>query len=273
MRYSALFDLEVRHSFYADGRCPDFAIEASAATRRLLRNHRCLLRARVGGVRVVTALDEAGQSFLPLPADATLRFHLRLLNGDFALFTDLASIAREGEAVTVTYPVPPRLRSEVFAEVEVRPGSRDLPASKLEIGFAAKQARWAYYCVTDLPANGGQLEIVDTAPEPLVFSAGNRRELGQEPDPADRIALQLAQRYPGLRRLRFVSDQPVACRQEQRRNLELRLGGERLSGPLPNPSPRSFTGLEIAGDTPGQPRDSLFQIVKYSTQPFPNPGE
>src|SRR5262245_10546858 len=93
MKHAALLDLFLTHSFYTDRRCPDFAIEPSADTAQLLRNHRCELRVRPSGIRVLTALDAvSGKPLLPLPGDAILRFHLALQNDDFALFTDLDAV-------------------------------------------------------------------------------------------------------------------------------------------------------------------------------------
>ena len=52
----------------------------------------------------------------------------------------------------------------------------------------------------------------------MSFSAANRRDLNDDPDPADRIAVQLAGRYPEKRRIRFLSDELVPCRQDPDQN-------------------------------------------------------
>ena len=72
--------------------------------------------------------------------------------------------------------------------------------------------------------------------------------------------MQLPARYPGYRFVRFVSDQTVAARQAPDARLELQLDGVKVSGPLPTPSPRRATQVNQ--------EDSLYQIVRYLTQPL-----
>lgn len=284
MKHREVTALLLRHEYYADGRCPDFAIKPCAETARLLRNHRCLCGTSSDGVRILTQCNAMGQPFLPLPAEVTLRFELRLQNREFALFTDLTGLGRgaavpqfinagaaAGDApeLQLATGAPERRRSapEVFAEVELRLTAVDraaTPPPPFYVSFRAKRTRWAYYCVTDLASDPAELHIVDSAPgmptDLLLFSAANRTQLDEQPDAADPIAVQLASQYPALRRLRLISDQTVACRQQPRKHLELRLGSERLAGPLPNPALRNAAR-----------EDLLFQVIKYRTQPFQNP--
>ena len=42
MKYQPLLDLRLRHSYYSDGRCPDFALVLSESSRQLLDSRRCL---------------------------------------------------------------------------------------------------------------------------------------------------------------------------------------------------------------------------------------
>jgi hypothetical protein len=291
VKHGAILELLVKHSFYADGRCPDFAIEPSVETARLLRNHRCLVGATPGGLRVLTALDAGtGQPFLPLPTGTVLRFHLEQQNTDFSLFTDLGdltSVSVDGQPrpLFTNAGLAPGAAGElllvagdsarargIFADVDIHldgqsPGPQ--PAA-FHVAFQAKQWRWAYYCVTDLPTSGDDLTIVDTAPNPngtvdvLLFSAANRTKLDEQPDIADPIAVQIAGRYPGMRCVRMLSDQAVTCHEEPRKHLELWHGTDRLSGPLPNPSVRCVS--RMSAEQP--PQDLLFQIVKYRANPF-----
>jgi hypothetical protein len=288
VKHVAIVEVLLRHTFYADGRCPDLTIEPSPETARLLRNHRCLVRSSADGVRVLTPLDENGDPFLPLPADAALRFHLTLANPDFPLFTDLAAmsgqkapvftnagvaIEGEGEGDVELRLAPsdeerPRLPQGVFADVEIRLaglslGGRPKPAT-FYVAFQAKKARWVYYCVTDLAPNGSELTIMDAslagAADVLLFSDANRTKLDEQPDPTDPVAAQIARQYPAMRCVRFISDEAVACREEPRRHLVLRLGGERLAGPLPNPSLRSAAR-----------EDLLFRIINVRAHPLQTP--
>ena len=92
MKYATLFSLEIIHDYYTDRRCADFKIEPTPATQKLLGNHRCVLRPLPNGICVSTLLADPQTPFLPLPAQATFGFRLRLQNSAFALFTDLTAI-------------------------------------------------------------------------------------------------------------------------------------------------------------------------------------
>lgn len=93
MKFLPLIDLRIRHAYYVDGRCNDFSIDPSAATQRLLINHRCIVRHLPDGLSVNTAAVDRAQPFLPLPQGEKLVFHLRATNPEFPLFTDLAEFA------------------------------------------------------------------------------------------------------------------------------------------------------------------------------------
>lgn len=287
MKHAAIIEVQLRHGYYADGACSDLALRPTSETAQLLRSHRCLVQESASGLRVVTQLDASGQIFLPLPAESRLRFQIEIRNPDFFLFTDLTHLANPGGAGAQTTPlfttagVPAESAGELrltagsikrprgpFAEIELR--IEDLPRraftpvfASFRVSFAARRARWAYYSVTDTAANTSELRIVDASPagtaDVLSFGAANRTLLNEAPDPSDPVAAQLLARYPTLRCVRHLSDAAVACRKEPRQHLELRLGDERLSGPLPNPSLRNASSGDV-----------LFQIIKYRTQPFAN---
>ncbi|MEZ4382385.1 MAG: hypothetical protein R3A79_13625 [Nannocystaceae bacterium] len=175
--------------------------------------------------------------------------------------------AQAGALVRLRYPTTPALPRGVFAEVELRGGGATwLAAAPAEytITFTPRRARWIYYVVTDV--EDGDFAIVDTASEAaLLFSAANRRDLGAEPDAGDPQAQALEERYPSARRLRFTSDAAVACSDQPRRGLELRLDGERLPFALPNPPLRNFTARDVVVDETPQRQESLFRVVKHLT--------
>jgi len=283
VKHATLLQLRMRHDYYADGRCADFAIAFSDDTTRLLRGHRLVVGTNADGFSIRTPLDASGQPFLPLPVDSVLRFSLLLRNQDFPLFTDLSAVSAQPAplysnagaasgaegALVLSARAPGAALSApgVFADVELHPGSAgravSAPPAIFQLSFPAKQVRWAYYCVNDVAPGPAELHIVDASPSGtpnlLQFGDGNRTKLDEHPDPSDPIAVQLGSRYPNLRCTRFISDQSVACRKEPRKYLELRLGDERLAGPLPNPSLRSAA-------QEGQ----LFHVIRYRTQPFSN---
>lgn len=289
MKHAPILEIFLSHAFYTDGRCPDLALDPSAATEATLRNHRCLVRSGPGGARVTAALDAAGSPLLPLPAGTRLVFSLRLLNKDFPLFTDLSGLeqapsarfsnsalgaAIKGDLALVSAPDAPPRAADVLADVDiVWPGSAGgaPPLATFSVPFQAKRARWAYYCVTDLAAGGGaELTIVDAAPpsagEALIFSDERQKPL----DLSDPVVAHLTRKNPGLRCVRFVSNDPVPCREEPRRSLELRLGADRLSSPLPNPPLRSISRRDLpfaVKPEGGEPEHEslLVQIINYHT--------
>jgi hypothetical protein len=93
MKYVPLLNLDITHTYYVDGRCRDFRIEATPATQRLLARYRCILKTRPDGVRVFVAVTPDGSPLISLPKGMTFAFQLWLQNAEFALFTDLAPLA------------------------------------------------------------------------------------------------------------------------------------------------------------------------------------
>lgn len=267
MKHLAVLDLRITHSFYADGRCPDLAVTPDDDTAALLQKQRCQLRNFPDGVRVLMPFDDAGKPFVAFPAGAVLRFLLTIQNDDFALFTDLAALSAQqaplftsvgSTAGTLVLASSPKaLPRGVLAGVEIQLDGLSLGGATpvaFHVDFQARRVRWAYYCVTDLSPTGGELHIVDASPsgttDLVVFS-------NQQPDPADPVAALVTGRYPGMRCVRFVSDQPVACSAVPRKYLELRRDSDRVVGPLPNPSPRDAARS-----------DQLYRIIRYQTHPY-----
>jgi len=282
MKYVPILGVSVRHTYYTDQRCPDFVIKPSADTERLARNHRLILRIRPDGVTVAAAVDQGGDMFIALSPSATFVFQLRVNNPDFALFTNLEEAERQAaprytngaalapyESLSLgSHQNPDRLPRGLFATAEIAYGAAASPAAtgyrEFGVEFTASHARWSYYCITDLAPEAGKLTIYDAAgTNAVVFGSGNTRDVVARPDPADPIAGMLAERYPNLRRLRFISDELVASRDRAHQQLELRLDGERVTGPLPNPKLNANSKVEVIVD--GNPREeaSRYHIVKY----------
>lgn len=289
MKFAVIFDMAVRHSYYADGACPDFVIEPRASTARLLRNYRCVVKPRKGGLQVAAELGADGSPVIAADGAAKFRFNMRLTNSDFALFTDLSSINKQpaplfvpagadaskgGSLTLATQNLAPE--GTVFAAFEFPGSIFTAPGSwpvQFTLDFQPKCARWMYYCVTDMKLTGKDLRLIDagTTASPLVFSPGNRTDLSQSPDTADTVATQLAGRYPDLARVRFVSDDVVAC-QESPRKLSLQLDGHNFPDLLPAPPIRncSVWPAAVQGNQPQQ--DALFQVVKYVSYSFSKNG-
>lgn len=94
MKQVLFIELQLMHSYYTDGRSPDFAIEPSQATGKLLQNHWCVFKPYATGARLFIAVSDTDTSIpvISLPNEMTLTFHLLLRNPEFLLFTDLTDI-------------------------------------------------------------------------------------------------------------------------------------------------------------------------------------
>ena len=287
MKFLPLFDLHLTHPYYTQGRCPDFQIEPTLDTHRLLNNYRCVLKPRPNGVRVFTAVTDQGAPFISMVEGAIFAFHLRLQNPDFALFTDLTELTQTAAPLYTNAGLSPgdpvqlallspcaRLEKGVFADLEIRhndslPEIADGPG-EFHVTFKTKQARWKYYVIADKV--NGKFRIEDRDASPLVFGDKNRTDLNRHPDASDDVAVALAEQYPDLQRFRFVSDGSIPCRQAPRKNLQLYLNGNRIYGPLPNPALRNNTTTEIKVNRTLKQEDAFFHTIKYVAHPSPKMG-
>ena len=102
MKFTKVFGLSLAHPYYSDNVCPDFAIEPTPSTVRLLANYRCVLKAGPGWVRAYN--DPAG---LWPDKGVAFTFRLRLQNPAFAQFTDLSSYAGTLAPVYTNVPAGP----------------------------------------------------------------------------------------------------------------------------------------------------------------------
>ena len=284
MKYVALFSVRLRHDYYPDAVCRDLAFEPSEQTRRLIRGYRLVLRELPDGIALSVPLGADGKGpLIALQRDEVFAFELRARNPDFALFTDLRELAgkadpvytnaglsaKDGRALKLVERKGRRAADPALvAGVELRydksmpdPGE-DAP---FEIRFKARAARWAYYLVTD--RRTGDFSIVDSgsAVPPVGFSAANRTPLDKVPEEADPFAATLSRQYPDFQRLRFLSDQPVACSSAARKGVELRLDGSKVLEAMPNPSIRHLSRIrqKEKGAAAPQVQDTFRQVVKY----------
>jgi hypothetical protein len=350
MKYLPLLNVYLTHTYYADRRCPDFRIEPTAETQKLLDNYRCVLKPLPNGIRVLAAVADDGAAFIPLLRNMTFAFQLWLQNPDFTLFTDLTEIAETaapvytndqvsaGAAVRlklvsrrawaterfavrqpsrndaftlsgrplaglqaadfklaglgpvsnpthydasakiitidssaasidadfeIMYPTAPRRANGVFADIEITYGDAVPSIARgpgvFQIDFAAKPARWKYYIVADSASATFRIEDKDKQ-APLVFSAATNLK---QPDPSDAVAVALAQQYPAMQRLRFVSEALVSCRQTARNSIQLLVDGNLAISALPNPALHNYTIDVKPGDLPGE--HALFHVVTLFT--------
>ncbi len=278
MKYVPLLHLYLLHAYYPDGRCPDFQVEPTPATQRLLNNYRCILQPLANGIRVLTATD-AGASFIPLGKGMIFAFQLVLRNQDFPLFTDLSALAQStarlytNDAVSGANPVTlkrvspqnpslPQQASRVFANVEITLGDSPPAIASgpgvYQIEFAAKQARWKYYVVTDNMNTAFHITDQDKI-MPLTFN-----DVKDPVQASDSVATALADQYQGLRVLRFMSADAIPCRQQARASLQLFADSTLAVGALPNPSTRNYAIDVELGSLPGA--SCLFHVIKFLTK-------
>lgn len=288
MKFTPVFSLASRHSYYATGVCPDLSAVATDETQRLISNHRSLLRARSDGLLCSIETGEDGRPLIGVEPSVKFNFNLMPQNAEFGLITDLEEMAQKaplfvpagadalkGGSLQLTSGAQ-ALGRGVFASVEI-PGSvfSQLGSQPIQfiINFQAKRARWLYYCVTDLKLAGKDFRLVDldVSGTPLVFSPSNQTDLVQKPDPNDNLAAQLTSRYPGLNRVRFISDDVVPS-QESPRRLTLQLDGHNFPDLLPQPSPRHYTKWPFTNQQNLAGQNALYQVVKYVSYSFSKNG-
>ena len=352
MIFLPLFNLQLIHDYYTDSRCPDFQLEPTLCTRRLLQNHRGVIKYSSNTIQVVITATDAKQPFIPLQRKLKFRFNLRLQNSIFTLFTDLAELKRltnpiytnsdqddgtitplllisrpnivteqfavaapasaeaftlsgrpltglqpadflikgldqvtapthylegakiitldssasnTGQRFQITYAAIPPKKNGILAQIEIGyddswPALANGPKT-FQITFQPKTARWKYYIIAD--PGEAQLKIEDRSDTPILFGAANQTDLTETPDEADLIAVRLAEQYPAMRRLRFVSDDLVHCRQKPRPSLQLMLDNKKVLGPLPTPSVQNLSTFDVIQNDEQHKEDALYQIVKY----------
>ena len=289
MNYQLLFTVNCTHDYYAHGRCADLTIIPTNTTNRVLTNYRCVLHRSSNGILVLVPVDGHSRPLIPIPKNTVFTFELRLHNAAFPLWTDLAPISSDafrgytnmsadGKALRKGLLLPTSLQGRAnvgnFAQLTIFydgwPPHPSDGTSELELHFTSKQAHWEYYVVTN-QGNGAaeKLRIVDKSGSErptLVFEKANPTEQMR-----GRVWEMLDQQYPGLegmRKIRFVSHDPVPCRQAARKGLQLWLDDHRIFEHLPNPPPHHIATTAIQVDGQTQHKDSRFEIVKYLTQPL-----
>ena len=90
MKYRELFSLNIRHTYYKDGLCPDFLVQPTEDCLTLLRNYQLLYRQTVNGIRVIggdNVFAKSGTVKSSVVNDLNFRFWLILQNSQFPNFT------------------------------------------------------------------------------------------------------------------------------------------------------------------------------------------
>lgn len=267
MKHKLLFALRIEHAYYEDGRGRALALRPRPESAKRLAGRRLLARELPGGLDILAEVGDDDRPLINLEAGLSLRFDLLPVDPELALFTELAELrghARpllrntgDGPLSLSEGELPPARGALAVVEIAGVEGAWTGAPPSFAIRLRPRQTHWVYYYV----GSEAEVEIRDEDPErgdaPLEF------EVEDAAPEDDRVASDLASRYPEHTRLRLVSREPLPCRAAPRRHLALRAGKLVLASELANPSLRRQS--IIVRD--GQPKDSLYEVLAPSTAP------
>jgi len=251
MSHARLFGIDVRHAYYNNGLCGDFALSPAVGTERLLRNHRCVVKPKANGADIYVETGGDGKPKIPFWQDAMLSFELRLKNPGFPLFTDPAPPSG-GAGFQITYPG--RTADKYFVKIDIRRDFNQVGGGNVEVAFSAKPVLWVYYVITDQGGANADFSVAGQDSQAITW----KRVEG-----TDRISLKLADHYPDTRRLRFASEQMIPCRESGLQHIQLLFGGNTIIESLPNPSWRNY--FQTEREAGGGSVDAIYHVVKYLT--------
>jgi len=265
MRFQPLLTLEISHSYYIDGRCPDFEIIPYPCTQQWLRNQRGVMRVLPDRVTLSVPVKAENTPLIALPKSFTLKFGLYLRNPEFALYTNnplpQPFFYRNWKGVSNLLPFSrtrpdPEAKSlppNPFAQVRLihKKGLTAEPA-RYKLAFNARSLRWAYLIVTD--SNNAEYNI--TAGD-VTFNPQN--SLGNQPMSIGAVATALAKGNAGKRVVCLTSNKPFACQQAIRKSIILQTDSTAIIKNLPSPKLNSIANLnnEII----------LYEVIKVFSKP------
>lgn len=267
MNYAPLIQVSLKHAFFRSGNCPDFTVCVNPKTAKLLRDHRCILKAKPNGLSVFAPTNNQ----VPLIAFNNTDhfvFDLMLRSSQFGLYSnqriELSSPAdtqlyQSGRVITdntidLTNP------SQPFLSMDIRRNFNNatVTATTDELRFSPKSLVWVYFLVTDT-GNSSSFSIED-ANTGSAKTDWNRIT----PKADDKIQAQLAKQYPGKNVVCFQSKQAIICQESGNLLFRLKQDGHTLFEPLPNPSYQNF--IQLPATNGQKPTDAIYQVVTY----FPN---
>ncbi len=256
MSFAYLLGIELKHSYYADGSCPDFAVLPSPETQLFLTNHRCVVKPKASGLDIYVQTDASGNPVIAFDGSNTLNIELCLRNLDFSLFTDLTQLPA-GNNVGITYAS--QISAPVYAQVIITRDFYQVKGEQVAIAFAAKPVRWLYYLLTLANDTNTYSIASNTNPPQYTWSLATG---------TDAIANELAAQSPGFKVSSFLSDQEIPCQQLGMANVQLKVQGSPnntvLIDSLPNPSYRNFLQTDV---NTAQSIDAIYHILTFMNTP------
>ncbi len=260
MRYEPLLSISLKHAYYKDGLCPDFTVTPKKDTETMLRNHRCILKPKLNGINIYIPTNQAKIPIIRFTNDTQLSFNLCLKNPEFSLYTDLSQLPGNSNFQMADAKQNSQLGANVFATINIQRDFNQIDESppNIEFAFSAKPVRWVYYLVTNQGINDSDFLITFGSQNSPGYT-WKQIAIAE----SDKISSSLAGEYPGMRRLCFVSEQNIPCKESGLKNLQLSFGQNKIFENLPAPPIRNYYRTNI--DSTTQQADAIFTIVKSIT--------
>lgn len=291
MRYLPLFSLQLKHAYYNNSLCPDFHIEPSVDTAKVIKNHRCVLKRFLNGIQMFYPVTGAGHPFVSFDDDLIFKFCLYLKNTNFPLFTDLVELnqlASPYYSNDVPNGDPPNLGLDsnetiavdrrAFSYAELHYNSDWLTnleeTPQFGISFLAKRVWWHFYLVTN--ESDAEFTLTDNVANAIPLKA---TKITSGSDYENLIPIQqLINEYPDSTLWVFESNERIVIQDAVKRSLKLQISyaGSRLRtimSHVPNPSFKNFILINGPDSEYSSEIEVNYQILKYFSQPIPATGD
>lgn len=286
MKYLLLFSLHIQHAYYSDAVCPDFVLTPMDDTKKLLRNHRCVTKYFTNGVHIYLESTEQNEPLISLDNGTPFNFQVQLTNPDFPLFTDLTDFDLGSPPVFGNFeekneqpyeltilPDPSSTAAKAFAFVKIQYQeswiSPDNAPPIFTLSFQAKESRWHYYLLTDVPE--GIFTIKDENAPPIQF-ADTKHDANNQPSNLTPFAQNLTEKNPALTLWIFESTHKITDQQSPRKTLQLQLDGNQVIAPLNSPSYKNFDLIDAPPNGSNQKENLMYQVIKYFAHQIPSTG-
>ncbi len=248
--YSLLLGIDITHSYYVNGLCPDFITSPDNATQSLLAGHRCVVKSKINGLDIYSQTDSQGNPFIAFGNQDTLGFELVLRNPDFFLFTDKSNLPNGNNADThITFDNPNNPSS---IRLDITRNFNQILNERVSIAFQAKPVQWIYYLLTSKDDSNSYLIEYANDPTQYNWKLANGN---------DDLFNELANQSPNLNVSRYLSGQMIPCNELGISNIQLKLKGSQttLIDSLPNPYYRNFLQPDV--DAAGNKVDAIYHIM------------
>ena len=230
MKFSRLFNIEIRHEYYDNGLCPDLQVAPTPACAALLSRCKMMFAADPSTPGVIAQLNELDKLQSTPPSSAVFEFYLLLRNPDFITYTSpLPNTTNDAFLYTnrdskskssitlltssIPKPQPSYVNGKpVFGLIRIVPDAA-FPVT-YTLGFKAANLKWRYYLIAG--NNLANLSIDGTTAN-IKFIKTNA---GGKPV-GDKIYDAISSNYPDAGLSIFETEKEVSLRQVGRKNIQL----------------------------------------------------